>query len=634
MKAFLFSVGAAILLSLSACGGTHPSFESAEAADAAVPGESKKEAPESAVKDETILPADPAAPSAVPSSDPAAPSPEAAPAFSLHVDAEKKFETRLGLVKLSWTATGVIDEIYLWSTGFNRREGDGAQEDPCGPIADAGATRHALVNSLSGPNLGFDLNDGSPAHEALLPYLDAARLCDEASCDGFAANPGESPACRIDLDPSKLSGSFYTRTLTRDAIYRLCAKTSEGVFCESSDAVAVPDASVDGIAAEFSTEGKIRISVDYLHAARKMRAPQGCDETDGSSYDDRDRGRGTLVTDCPVDRPRMQIARQTATRTLSLQQAGETRFAAHQAPQSGLIQLAGDRLVFTAEGLGKSNTDSESVVIATEDPSIAIQGPFGFQGCSLENDCEGTVEIRATVSRRVTVTRAGDASLLAEGKTTAGIEWVHLRGNDDIVLPDGKDGSGLPKTKTIEQFKPAGTLAVPASNGETELTFTNVVRNHERFRWKARVEIDGKSFDSATIALPYLPRFEVTQTDAVAATDGAHWDGHVLTLKTQHIKDVGGQCTSPYGAASYSILHPGWGYETTTDGTLHPTASITNAVGDPTVLTCRFWGVSHDGRVLDGKSFTWSAPVAPPPPPEEEGGCFPVPFPPFVLCND
>lgn len=564
--------------------------------DASVTPQDPEEAPVPQ-GDEVILPNSPSAPApdVAPAPMPEVTAPAAEPAaFSLNIDAEKKFDTRLGLVKLSWAATGPVEEVYLWSDGFNRDTADAASDDPCGTIG----VRHLLVNSKEGANLGYELNDGTPAHDALLPYLDSAQLCDESICEGYTASPG-APSCRIDLDPKISSGSFYTRTLTKDAVYRLCAKTAEGTDCVASSAVTVPTASIESASAGISPEGKVRFTLNYLFAVRGMDPPAGCVKNDGgSNYNDRDRGRGILVADCPIE--------------------------THAVVREMRNGFGG--IPFTAQGIGNGNSDSDRFTIVAGDPVVTVSSPYGFQGkdgCAGENDCEGTVKIDARASRSLTVTRLGTGEALFSGPTTAGIEWVHLQQNDDLILPDGKTGDGLPKTKTIEMYETSGTQALGAAVGEGEVTFTNVLRSHKHYRWRARAIVDGKKFNSASTALPYQPSFRLDQMNPVVSYVMGEVNGIPLPLKlngnemkitSHHIKDVGGACWSSAGPASYMILHPGFGYEESKEGRLNPYVIInygdfSQPVDRSNPLTCRFWGVSYDGQAIDGGTFTWSLPA-------------------------
>ncbi len=624
----LFTVAIFVTLMTAACGGGSGDRLGASSLDRSEETEiaPTEITPDDTKGDEVILPSGPTStPEVSPIPEYPAPAGEPAVALSLQINAEKKPDTRLGLVKLNGTVTGKIEELYLWSEGFNRFPGDKTNADPCGPIADAsmGVTRHLLVHSTDGPNLGYDLNDGSPAHTALLPYLDSAQHCDAAICEGFTGSENV-PACRIDLNPSQ-PVTFYTRALTNDAVYRLCAKTAEDTTCADSDVIAAPTVSFSDVAAALSPEGKIRFTLNYAYALRAVTAPNGCIDV-STAYDDRDNGRGNLVADCPLTMPAVRLQKtavqETSGSEISFQRINPARFFL-QGPS------------FAAAGIGNGNTAHESFHIEAQDPVVTINGPYGFQakedGCPLGNSCEGTVKIKARVSREVTVTRAGSVSPLISGKTTAGIDWIHLQRNDDLILPDGKTSDGLPKTKTIEQYETTGTEAVAATAGEGEATFTNVGRNHKRYRWRARVSVDGKKFDSAPVSMPYVPKFTIAQSATTLVWDGAqHHDGGVLTVTAHHIKDVRGECTSSYGSASYSILHPGWGYGASTEGTLHPTVLL--AQDDATnPLTCRFWGVSHDGQAIDGGTFTWTAPAPPPPPPGEDGEvCVPILG--FVVC--
>ena len=520
MKKVKYSLLVIVILLLSACGGGSvgilgetDAVQNESPNEAVAPEDSKGGPPSNS--DEVILPSSPSAP--VPSYDEPAPLPEdPAPsadpvaAFSLTIDAEKKFDTRFGLVKLTTAATGKIEELYVWSDGFNRETSDKGKDDPCGPImnSQANVTRHLLVNSIEGANLGYDLNDPSPALDALLPYLDSAQLCDESICEGYAAATDAPPSCRMDLDPAVKSGSFYTRTLTRDAVYHLCAKTPEGTTCVASDPVTVPEVSFEGSTGATSTEGKIRFTLDYLNALRAVRPPSGCVTLDGGShYDDRDRGRGTLVADCPVDGSKTFLSR-TVNRKLGIQSipAEDGQTASMSLKKIAEHRLAPDAdLAFTAYGIGSGNADARYFNIERTLPVVTLKagGAVKCDDSSLTDDhCPGRLDLIAEAYR--------DFDLL---EVKAGLDpEVILHGRTSADLPIGLASNEGPASPSSVQ---------PES--PTEMRFKGVPRNHFQYKWRASVELDGQTYKSPWFKGPRFPA-EFKLLSAAQTLHPSNWD--------------------------------------------------------------------------------------------------------------
>lgn len=482
MRTLHFLTVAVLAIVLQACGGGTEEEHTARIPRAEAPSV-RDEAPTnggSAETFETILPSAPSAPAptydSAPYSPPSSSSEEAATPLSLSMTAEKKFLTRLGLVKLSWTATGPIEELYLWSEGFNRFSGDNGSADPCGPIVDAslGVTRHLLVNAMDGANLGADLNEGSPAHTALIPYLDSAQTCDETLCQGFSPS-AKTAACRIDLDPSEPMGSFYTRTLTADAEFHICARTAEGTTCKSSQSISVPKASVTQVSAVETGDEKIRFTFAYTYAIRKASAPQGC-ETITSFYDDHNHGHGTITADCPI------IATQT------------DRF---QRPRD---------LSFGVYGIGDDNSDVHFFKISRHaTPEVTLKAD-GAVTCDdpykLKDHCEGRIDLTAEAYRAFKLfdSKPNTADeLLLEGKVSAGLK-LELSSNQ-----------GLANYQSRQEIAPGRT------------SFKGVRRSHAQHQWRATVEADGKTFQGSWLQEPHFP----AQFELSVATQTLHpsdWD--------------------------------------------------------------------------------------------------------------
>lgn len=553
MKTFNLSVLAAAILCLSACGGS--SLETVHVGDnvtSADSGESSPEAAPSVKNDETIVPADPGAPAPSSPSDVSDPAPAAEPdaALSLHLEAEKDFDTRLGLVRLTWNVAGPADEIYLWSAGFNRQAGDQAQEDPCGPIEQADVTRHLLVNSINSPNLGFDLNEGSPAHEALIPYLDSARPCDAANCEGFAESADATPVCRIDLNPSVPAGAFYTRTLVKDAVYRLCAKTAEGTTCVDSSEIQVPTVSIETTSAGAAGEGKIRFKLTYLNAIREMGAPTGCVKDAGaSSFSDREGGRGALVALCPIEKT-LSPASPAAARRLSFQGTPATADASDVSFRKAARQriVSNADLNFSAYGIGTGNADTVSFDIDLSAPVVTLKSGGAVV-------CDDPTLTEAHCSGRV--------DLLAEARRDFDV-FEHGAGSEEKIL-HGTISPGAPIGLSSNQG-PVGAVSVEAES-ETEIRFHGVPRNHSHYQWRASVTLGGETYKSSWWKEPrFVPEFQLldaaqtlhpsnwdtceyedtddgeSECGACVETNGfyqatVHWEG-------RHLKRIGAYCTS------------------------------------------------------------------------------------------
>lgn len=507
------------VVALSACGGGpvdfldsgHPKTHE----DEVISAEEQPRAPQAGSPvngDETIQPTAPATP--VPSYDaPAAlpenPAPAAEPAaFSLKIAAEKKFDTRLGLVRLTWNATGPIDELSLWSEGFNRLPGDKNSDDPCGGIDDASSdvTRQPLVNSIDGPNLGFDLNDGSPAHTALLPYLDSAQLCDEGLCEGFSESAATPPACRIDLNPSQPVGVFYTRTLAKDAVYHLCAHTAEGTTCTASSPVSAPHVSIGDVSATTTSDEKIRFTVDYANAVREATAPHGCVKVDGGSYNDRNHGQGTLIADCPIT------------------SMADTRLK--HAPA----------LVFRVDGIGSGNIESRSYRVQRKPTPVIALKAAGDVKCDdpykIPDHCEGRI------------------NLVADAYREFGL-YEFAPGEVDRQILLGRTAEGL--SVGLSSNQGSADYVSTEKKSATETKFNGVRRSHAQYEWRATVQAQGKTYNGPWLQEPRFP----TQFELGGKTQTLHpsdWDG----CDHENVNDGEAECGVCIETSGYYEASVGW----------------------------------------------------------------------------
>jgi hypothetical protein len=550
MKSFQLPVVVLAILALPACGGVGLLGGTEEKQEAVATEVSPQAPEENHTNDEVILPSAPEAPVIPTSPEESAPAPAADPvaAFSLNITADKDFDTRLGLVRLSWASTGQIEEIYLWSAGFNREAGDAAEDDPCGKIG----KRHLLVNSKEGDNLGFELNDGTPAHEALLPYLNSARSCDESICEGYAASADGTPVCRIDLDPAIPSGAFYTRTLTRNAVYHVCAKTAEGTTCTASDAVATPQVSFEGSSAEMSADGKIRFTLNYLYAVREVSAPIGCvKDNGGSTFSDRNRGQGILVASCPLDGPKISLS-SVGRRKLSFQstpaQEDQTSSLSFRKVADATFRPNAD-LQFSAQGIGAGNSDAKYYKIDKASPVLTLRAD-GAVACDDADltaaHCPGRIDLVVEATREfdlLEIKAGSDAEKVLHGKAPAGLP---------IVLSSNQGPSSL--------------AAVPTESA-AETLFKGVPRDHDHHKWRATVELDGKTYKSDWWKAPPLAAgfklLSATQTlhpsnwDTCSHEDTDDGESEcgvcvetsgfyqaTVAWEGRHLKNVGVYCTS------------------------------------------------------------------------------------------
>lgn len=542
------------------------------------PENTKVEDVEDAAKtnDDVILPSGPSTPTSEytpPSVSPPAPSAEPVVPFSLQINAEKKTETRLGLVKLSWTATGAIEELYLWSEGFNRFPADKTDDDPCGPIADAsmGATRHLFVNGIDGPNLGYDLNDGSPAHTAVLPYLDSAQHCDASLCEGFTGSENV-PACRTDLDPSK-PAVFYTRALTKDAVYHLCAKTAEGTTCADSDVIAAPQVSFNDVAAVLSPEGKVRFTLNYTYAIRQVTAPNGCADVN-TSYDDRDHGRGSLVADCPLTMPAVRLRKTTA------QETSGSELALHR---NTVTQFSFGGPSFAAAGIGNGNVAQRHYHVDQGNPVVSVKH-IGEVTCTdggiLTSDCKGRVDLLAEAYRKFTV--------------------LELKPSNEEVVLDGNVGVGPIKIYS-NQGQVSGTSSEQKS--PTQVQFNGVPRNHSHYQWRAAVELNGTSFKSPWWKEPRFPaKFELLEATQTLAL--SNWD----TCEYEDVDDDEaecGACAETAGSYEASVVWKGRHLKNIGVYCISKNEGVISATNPVTIPN----SYEEQGTHFGGPALTFSVPV-------------------------
>ena len=420
-------------------------------------------------------PGSPVPPSSVTNNTPA-PTPASADLpLAASVTVESQFDKRLGLVHISWSVQGGnLSELYLYSNGFNRLNTDGSTEDPCGAIDDSvyshNGKRRLLLNSTStGGNLGEDLNEDSPAHVAVTPYLEGADECGDSNCRGYTPARTEegkrslsmTPVCRIDLKDANgtfvTHGSFYSRVLVKDAVFHLYAKTADGSEASSdSDAVEVPQTAIENITAAPTASG-MTFTIDYIYGIRPASvSPAGCTiDATQSQIDDRQKGRGRLVVSCPLTKSNVR---------------------------------------FTAYGIGSGNHDSRPFAIALGAPVIEKPRDAGYHECSNGSpdfdNCKGQFTIEAKAYRSFTITDLTKHTPLVSGKTGIGATKLTL-------VSDGND-------------RHDAEMSGIDSDGKPKFTFKKVTHDYQNTSWHAEAVVGGNTISSEILEKAYPASFNIS----------------------------------------------------------------------------------------------------------------------------
>ncbi len=229
--------------------------------------------------------------------------------FDATLTVDKKFDTRLGLVKVSWNVTGVnakdITDLQIWSDGFYRITIDGGTPgDECKGKPDdmfaggLGHTRYLLVNGneSNAANLGGDMTSGTAPYDAVKTYMDSAVKCkdDGSNCHGYTPPTpcflcDQPPACVMTTKDAAghfvKSGFVYTRVLADKLKFHLYVKAGTLEKAVDSDPVDVDPVTFTANVDVQTDAPKIRVTATGKNISVPIMPPMGCEPPTGNTPD-------------------------------------------------------------------------------------------------------------------------------------------------------------------------------------------------------------------------------------------------------------------------------------------------------------------------------------------------------------